>query len=83
LQADLAAIGAAVRQPEAWRPDPQRLDDLLDSASERVLLQRWEAALAAINLHWDRLLAGEKPLVSPSLWQLRIGSLAGRLRLKR
>ncbi|MFZ9769951.1 MAG: glycosyltransferase [Vulcanococcus sp.] len=83
LQADLAAIAAAVREPEAWRPDPQRLDGLLDSASERVLLQRWEAALAAINLHWDRLLAGEKPLVSPSLWQLRIGSLAGRLRLKR
>jgi len=90
LQADLESITAAVQQPQHWRPDASTLETVLAHASEDTLLQRWRAALAAINRHWDALLAGEPPLLSPPLWQLRllqrlrpIGSMAGRLGLNR
>ncbi len=76
LEADLERIGAAVANPSAWRPDPQRLQQLLNESSESVLLERWAQALTAINRHWQEMLArGASPLASPPRWQLRLGQL--------
>jgi len=90
LEADLEAITAAVREPQRWRPAAATLEAVLANASEAGLLQRWQVALASINRHWDRVLAGEPPLLSPPVWRLRllqrlrpIGSMAGRLGLNR
>ena len=87
LAADLEAIGAAVAQPEDWRPQHEVLNALLEASSEASLLEHWCQALVAVNQHWDRILAGEPALKAPPLWRLRlksklrpIGSLAGRLR---
>ncbi len=72
LAGDVERISAAVADPAAWRPAPQRLTTLLDAASEASLQGRWRSALAAINEHWDRVLTGgELPLRSPSPWSLR------------
>ncbi len=78
--ADLERITAAVRDPLAWRADPILLQRLLEESSEPRLLQRWEAALTAIDRHWDRMLVGgEAPLRAPLAWQLRWRQRVGRL----
>ncbi|MCP9792366.1 glycosyltransferase [Vulcanococcus limneticus Candia 3F8] len=73
LEADLERIAAALADPEAWCADPQALAVLLEGCSERALLERWSAALAAIDGHWDRLAAGAPPLQAPATWRLRWG----------
>ena len=89
LAADLERIGAAARDPTPWRADTQALARLLAESGEVRLQQRWREALAAINVHWDRLLgvdgAGavvppEPPLRAPPPWQLRWQSRVGRLK---
>ena len=79
LAADGERIAAAVADPAAWLPGPRRLEELLDELSEPRLRQRWRQALEAINIHIDRLQAGEPPLRSPSLLQLRLERWRQRL----
>ena len=79
LAADGERIAAAVADPAAWLPGPRRLEELLDELSEPRLRQRWRQALEAINIHIDRLQAGEPPLRAPSLLQLRLERWRQRL----
>ena len=79
LAADGERIAAAVADPAAWLPAPRRLEELLDELSEPRLRQRWRQALEAINIHIDRLQAGELPLRPPSLLQLRLERWRQRL----
>ena len=79
LAADGERIAAAVADPAAWLPAPRRLEELLDELSEPRLRQRWRQALEAINIHIDRLQAGEPPLRPPSLLQLRLERWRQRL----
>ena len=79
LRADGERIAAAVADPERWRPTPTVLAALLASCSEASLRRRWAGALALVNDHWDRLLAGEPPLRSPAPWRLAWGQRLGRL----
>jgi hypothetical protein len=79
LAADGERIAAAVADPAAWLPAPRRLEELLDELSEPRLRQRWRQALEAINIHIDRLQAGEPPLRPPSLPQLRLERWRQRL----
>ena len=73
LASDLERISAAVADPASWRPQAPALQRLLDELDETRLSQRWRAALAAINAHWDRILqAGEAPLRAPSPAQVRL-----------
>ncbi len=71
LAADVERITAAVADPATWLPDPQALERLLATGSEPALRDRWRQALVAINAHWDRLLAGERPLRAPAPLALR------------
>ncbi len=71
LAADVERIVAAVADPGRWRPRPEALAALLEGCAEPSLLRRWGAALAVVNDHWDRLLAGEPPLFSSATWRLR------------
>ena len=79
LAADGERIAAAGADPAAWLPAPRRLEELLDELSEPRLRQRWRQALEAINIHIDRLQAGELPLRPPSLLQLRLERWRQRL----
>ncbi len=80
LAADVERIQAAVRQPEAWRGEPDRLAALLRDCSEPVLLERWRQALEVIDGHWHRcLVEGEPPLRELPVWRLRWGGRLGRL----
>ncbi len=80
LAADVERIQAAVRQPEAWRGEPDRLAALLRDSSEPVLLERWRQALEVIDGHWHRcLVEGEPPLRALPVWRLRWGGRLGRL----
>ncbi|MFN9547460.1 MAG: glycosyltransferase [Cyanobacteriota bacterium] len=80
LGADVERIQAAVRQPAAWRADPDRLATLLRECSESVLLERWRQALDASDGHWHRcLVGGEVPLRALPRWRLRWQSRLGRL----
>jgi glycosyltransferase involved in cell wall biosynthesis len=80
LSADVERITAAVRQPEAWRGDPQRLEELLAACSEPALLERWRHALEEIDGHWHRCLAlGAAPLRALPAWRLRWQQRLGRL----
>jgi hypothetical protein len=81
LAADLERISAAVADPQAWLPEPQRLEALLRDSDEAVLAERWRRALVAIEAHWQRLLEqAEPPLHSPPAWRLRLGERLVRLR---
>jgi len=80
LQADLERITAAVADPAGWQADAGRLDALLLESSEAVLVDRWAAALAAIEEHWRRLHAGAAPLKAASTWRLRFDQRLVRLR---
>ncbi|MEI8252095.1 MAG: glycosyltransferase family 1 protein, partial [Synechococcus sp. ELA057] len=80
LEADVERMEEAAREPQAWRAEPTVLAALLASCGEEVLLARWERALAAIGLHWQRLQAGERPLASLAPWRLRLDQRLGRLR---
>ena len=80
LAGDLQRIRAAVAEPAAWLPAPERLATLLESATEPVLLERWRAALDAIDAHWRLRLAGEPALRTPPLWRVRAAQLRVRLR---
>ena len=78
LAGDIERIEAAAADPDRWRPTPAALAPLLKGCSEAALRARWAPALAEVNGHWDRLLAGEPPLRSPAPWRLRWGQrLAG------
>ena len=78
LAGDIERIEAAAADPDRWRPTPAALAPLLEGCSETPLRARWATALAEVNGHWDRLLAGEPPLRSPAPWRLRWGQgLAG------
>jgi hypothetical protein len=83
LEADLERISAAAADPPAWLPDPTDLARVLEDCGEPRLRQRWAWSLAAIDRHWDRLLAGEPPLRAAPAWQLswrqRVGRLQGWL----
>jgi hypothetical protein len=79
LAADGERIAAAVADPAAWLPAPRRLEELVDELSEPRLRQRWRQALEAINIHIDRLQAGEPPLRPPSPLQLRLERWRQRL----
>jgi glycosyltransferase involved in cell wall biosynthesis len=80
LAGDVERICAAVRQPGAWRGDPDRLRALLRDCSEPVLLERWRHALEAIDGHWHRCLVdGEASLRALPPWRLRWESRLGRL----
>ena len=83
LSADLERIAAAVAEPQAWLPDHQGLQALLQRFQESAQLAPWQRALAGIDAHWDRLLQGEQPLrVAPawwSRWQQRREQLRARL----
>ena len=73
LGADVERIAAAVADPQGWQADPAALQQLLQDLDEGRLQQRWQRALAAINLHWDRLLQnGEPPLRAPAPVQVRL-----------
>ena len=84
LSADLDRIAAAVAEPQAWRPEPQVLQALLERFRESAQLAPWQRALTGIDAHWDRLLQGEPPLrIAPawwSRWQQRREQLERRLR---
>ncbi len=80
LVADLERIRAAVARPAAWLPPPERLTMLLDACAEPVLLERWRAALEAIDAHWRLRFHGEPPLRPPPIWRVRADQLQGRLR---
>ena len=79
LEGDLFRIEAAVADPESWKPTNTRLDALLESCAEPVLLERWRLALEAIDQHWCRVGAGSTPLSAPSAAQLRWHSRWQRL----
>ncbi len=81
LEADLERIMAAVADPAAWLPPPERLEALLETGSEPVLRRRWERALLEIDAHWSRLLQGQaSALRSPPGWRLWLRQVRGRLR---
>ena len=81
LGADLERIGAAVADPQAWLPEPDRLEALLRECDEAALAARWRRALTAIEAHWQRLLeGGEPPLHSSPAWRLQLGQRLVRLR---
>lgn len=80
LASDLERITAAVADPQRWYPAPARLEQLLESCAEPVLLSRWALALTAIDHHWDLLQSGVPPLVAPGLLGLRTGQWFTRLR---
>ena len=80
LSADLERIVAAVAEPQAYRPDPTALAALLAGHSESAVRLRWQGALAQLNDHWDRLVAGEPPLRAEAPWRLRWGRRFSRLR---
>jgi hypothetical protein len=63
LVADLDRISAAVKNPQAWRPQPEALEQLLGNTSEQALAQRWRSTLEQVNDHWDRIAAGEPALI--------------------
>jgi hypothetical protein len=77
-------IATAVAEPGGWRADVQALQGLLAECAEDALLERWGAALAVVEAHWSKQLAGHSPLISPSAatlrWRQRIGRLADRLK---
>ncbi len=80
LAGDLRRITAAVADPAAWRPDPERLEALLAGSAEPVLLERWRRALEAIDDHWQLLLSGgAAPLPRRPGWRLRLDDLGARL----
>ncbi len=80
LAGDVERITAAVRQPEAWRADPVRLEALLRECSEPALHERWRHALGEIDGHWHRcLVEGISPLRALPPWRLRWGQRVGRL----
>ncbi|MEB3305645.1 MAG: glycosyltransferase family 1 protein [Cyanobacteriota bacterium] len=80
LAADLERITAAVRQSEAWRADPSRLEALLRECSEPELLERWRHALEGVEAHWHHCLVGNNPpLRALPPWRLRWGQRLGRL----
>ena len=79
LSADVERIASAVRNPQQWRPDPAALQQLLAAHQEEAVRQRWADALAVVNDHWDRLLAGEPALSSLAPWRLRWGRRLSRL----
>ncbi|MBV2352054.1 glycosyltransferase [Synechococcus sp. HK05] len=66
LQADLERVTAAVRDPAAWRAEPDGLNQLLQACSEPTQTRRWQQALQEINQHWDRLASGASPLLTTS-----------------
>jgi hypothetical protein len=79
LAGDVRRIAAAVADPTAWRPEPQRLEALLAGSGEAALLDRWRQALLAIEAHWDLLLSGAAtPLPQRSRWRLRLDGLVER-----
>ena len=85
LAADVERIAAAAADPGAWLPAAGPLEELLAEHSEPRLRQRWQWALEAINVHFDRLEAGEAPLRAPTQaalgwrrWQGRLGRLLPR-----
>ena len=80
LADDLDRIQAAVADPRAWQPATESLQLLLASASEPALLQRWQLALDAIDLHWCRVASGARLLSAPSPARLRWIGLRQRLR---
>jgi Glycosyl transferases group 1 len=80
LEADVERMEEAAREPQPWRAEPTALAALLAGCGEEVLLARWERALAAIGLHWQRCAAGERPLASLAPWRLRLDQRLGRLR---
>ncbi len=81
LEGDLDRIAAAVAQPRAWQPPASRLTPLLEGCSEPVLLERWRAALEAMDGHWDRWFGlGVVPLQRRPTWRIRLDQVLGRLR---
>ena len=76
LAADLERISAAVQDPQAWRPQPDTLEQLLGNSAEAVLAERWRFALEQLNQHWDRIAAGEPALPGLS----RVGFMRQRWR---
>ncbi len=84
LVGDVARIAAAVADPAAWRAESALVADLLRQSSELALLGRWQSALKGVDDHWNRLAAGEPPLVAPLTWRLRFAQRMDRaLRLWR
>jgi len=78
VQADLERIMAAVHQPELWKADRDRLELLLESHSEKILLKRWIGALRAIDQHWVRVAQGAPTLPSRPSVGLRVQRLKNR-----
>ena len=79
LTADCDRIRAAVQEPQAWRPHPDALEQLLRTTSEQALAQRWRLTLEQLNHHWDRIAAGEPPLLLSSRAGLGLQRLRQRL----
>jgi hypothetical protein len=79
LTADCDRIRAAVQEPQAWRPHPDALEQLLHTTSEQALAQRWRSTLEQLNHHWDRIAAGEPPLLLSSRAGLGLQRLRQRL----
>ena len=79
IEADVERIAAAVREPERWRVETERLSELLLNCAEQNLLVRWQEALVAIDAHWHRLAAGSSPLSVAAAWQLRARQRLERL----
>ena len=83
LEADLERICAAVADPEAWRPAPERLDPLLGELDEDVLLERWSLALERIQDHWHRTLNDPAAVLhAPTPTSLRWRQLCSRWRTR-
>ena len=79
LTADCDRIRAAVQEPQAWRPHPDALEQLLRTTSEQALAQRWRLTLEQLNHHWDRIASGEPPLLLSSRAGLGLQRLRQRL----
>ena len=76
LSWDVTRLVQAVAEPESWRPDAGRLEQLLLESGETALRQRWASALAAL----DGLEQSPGPwLHSAPTWQLRFRQGCQRL----
>ncbi len=90
LHNDLQRIQAAVDNPLAWLPQPNRVEDLLEQVSEGRWLERWSQTLAwldsigrAPGLMPCLANASDPVLCSPSTlrlrWRQKIQSLRGKV----
>ena len=72
---DVRRICESVREPAAWRPTQERLNQLLSEHTETALMSRWRSALAAI----ETMPSDEVPLRRSPTLVLRFNRKVGRI----